>query len=117
MAKKPTLKKLLILTSGGDAPGMNAAIRSAVRTALHKGFQIWGCEMGYVGLIENKLNSLDEKSVANCIQRGGTILKAGRSEPFLKKEVRAQCIATLKKRGIGGLIILGGNGSFQGAQC
>ncbi|MFT3741984.1 MAG: 6-phosphofructokinase [Gammaproteobacteria bacterium] len=110
-----TLKKMLILTSGGDAPGMNAAIRAALRTALSHGIEVYGCEGGYRGLIEKNAFPFASRDVANSIQRGGTILKTDRCEEFLKKEVRDECRAYLKSLGIDALAVLGGDGSFRGA--
>lgn len=108
-------KKLLILTSGGDAPGMNAAIRSVLRTALSQGMEVYGCEGGYQGLIDHAVSPMHSKDAANCIQRGGTILKTGRCEAFQSKAVRAECIHYLQELGIDALVILGGEGSFKGA--
>jgi len=110
------VKKIVVLTSGGDAPGMNAAIRAVVRSALHEGLDVLGCESGFIGLVENRFHAMDSFSVANCIQRGGTILKTGRSKEFFNKEVRAAVIQTLKKQNVDGLVVLGGDGSFQGAR-
>ncbi len=107
-------KKCLILTSGGDAPGMNAAIRAVVRSGLHNGFEMFGCELGFQGIIDQKLFPLSVESVANCLQRGGTILKTARCEAFKDPAVQAQCGAYLQQQGIDAIIILGGNGSFQG---
>jgi 6-phosphofructokinase 1 len=107
--------KVLILTSGGDAPGMNAAIRAAVRTAIAKGYDIYGCESGFQGLVEQKIFQLHANSVANCIQRGGTILKSARCEKFKDPKIQKQCSDYLVQQGFTAVIILGGNGSFQGA--
>ncbi len=108
-------KRILILSSGGDAPGMNAAIRAATRTAIAEGFSVFGTEMGFCGLMAEKIFPLTEKSVANCIQRGGTILKTARALEFHERTVRDRCRAFLKRENIDALVILGGNGSFQGA--
>jgi 6-phosphofructokinase 1 len=108
-------KKILILCSGGDAPGMNAAIRAVTRCAIAKGFSVLGVEGGYGGLINESVIPLTQKSVANCLQRGGTFLKTGRSLEFHDKLVRDKCRKFLRKQGVHGLIVLGGNGSFQGA--
>ncbi len=108
-------KKLLILCSGGDAPGMNAVIRAVTRCAIAKGINVWGVEGGYGGLINEALIPLSQKSVANCLQRGGTFLKTGRCLQFLEKTVRDKCRKFLEKQGVHSLIVLGGNGSFQGA--
>lgn len=108
-------KKIAILTSGGDAPGMNAAIRAVVRTAIYYKLKIYGVRRGFQGLIEDDIIELDTHAVANIIQRGGTILKTARSEEFRTKEGREQAYRNLEKRGIENLIILGGDGSFAGA--
>jgi 6-phosphofructokinase 1 len=113
MSKKTN--KYVVLTSGGDAPGMNAAIRSVVRSAAAANIPLLGSEMGYEGLIKQELKPLSSESVANCIQRGGTILKSARSDGFYRESVREQVVYFLKEQGITGLIVLGGNGSFQGA--
>lgn len=108
-------KKLLIITSGGDAPGMNAAIRAVLRTALSYGIEVYGCEGGYRGLIQRAAFKLESRDVANSLQRGGTILKTDRCEAFLQKSVRADCLEYLHELGIDALAVLGGDGSFRGA--
>tara|TARA_A100001015_G_C15028858_1_gene731992 strand:- start:2356 stop:3339 length:984 start_codon:yes stop_codon:yes gene_type:complete len=110
-----TSKKILILTSGGDAPGMNAALRAVVRTALRQNFEVHGCQCGFQGLIDRNIKPLNANSVANCIQRGGTILKSARCEAFKNPETQKECSQYLKDQGFDALIVLGGNGSFQGA--
>jgi 6-phosphofructokinase 1 len=107
--------KLLVLTSGGDAPGMNAAIRAVVRAGHYYGLQVFGCRSGYQGLIDQDIFPMPPDSVANCIQRGGTILKTARCEEFRKPETRKKCIEFLKEQGIDGMIVIGGDGSFRGA--
>lgn len=107
--------KYVVLTSGGDAPGMNAAIRAVVRAGIAAGAEMYGTEFGYKGLIQQQLIPLDAASVANCIQRGGTILKSARCSDFFDPAVRQQVADFLQDQGITGLIVLGGNGSFQGA--
>lgn len=109
------LQKLLIITSGGDAPGMNAALRAVLRTALAQGLEVFACENGYQGLIDEAFFSLPSKDVANSLQRGGTILKTGRCEAFREKSVRDKCRASLEKWGIDAMVVLGGDGSFRGA--
>lgn len=109
------MKKIVVLTSGGDAPGMNAAIRAVVRTGCYYGLSVYGCKLGYQGLVDEKLLPLEPESVANCIQHGGTILKADRCLAFYEKSVRDRCRAFLKSENIDGLIVIGGNGTFQGA--
>ncbi|MDF3054106.1 MAG: pfkA [Gammaproteobacteria bacterium] len=113
--KKNKLKKLLIITSGGDAPGMNAALRAVLRTALSEGLEVFACENGYQGLIDENFFSFSSRQVANCLQRGGTILKTGRYEAFKEKATRDRCRASLEKLGIDAMVVLGGDGSFKGA--
>jgi 6-phosphofructokinase 1 len=113
MAKKVT--KIGVLTSGGDAPGMNAAIRAVVRTGIYHGLEVFGIMRGYQGMIEDDIFKMDGRSVANIIQRGGTILKTARCKEFYEPEGRKIAYETLKKRGIDGLVIIGGDGSFRGA--
>lgn len=114
MANKVT--KVGVLCSGGDAPGMNAGIRAVVRTGLYHGLEMFGIMRGYNGMIENDIHKMESRSVANIIQRGGTILKTARSAEFMTKEGRQKAYDNLKKRGIDGLVVLGGDGSFRGAQ-
>lgn len=111
------ISRIGVLTSGGDAPGMNAAIRAVVKTAWHFGLQAYGIMRGYNGLIDNEIIKLERKDVSNIIQRGGTILKTARSKRFQTKEGRAIAYDNLKKHGIDGLVIIGGDGSFRGAQA
>ena len=106
-----TISNLLVVTSGGDAPGMNAAIRAVVRTACYHGITVHGCRGGYQGLIDQDIIPLAPESVANCIQRGGTILKTGRCEAFKDSGVRAKCIAFLKAKQIDAMVVIGGDGS------
>ncbi len=108
--------KIGVLTSGGDSPGMNAAIRAVVRTGLYHGLQVYGIMRGYTGMIEDDFIKMETRSVANIIQRGGTILKCARSMEFKEPEGRKKAYENLKKRGIEGLVIIGGDGSFRGAQ-
>lgn len=108
--------KIGVLTSGGDAPGMNAAIRAVVRTGLYYGLEMFGVMRGYSGMIEDDIVPMNSRSVANIIQRGGTILKTARSAEFFEVEGRKKAYENLKKRGINGLVIIGGDGSFKGAQ-
>ena len=109
-------QKLLILSSGGDAPGMNAAIRACVRHGLSAGIEVFGCMQGFEGLINRNITPLDANSVANCIQRGGTILKTARCDAFRETDVQKHCINYLKQERFTSLVVLGGNGSFQGAK-
>lgn len=109
------IQKIAVLTSGGDAPGMNAAIRAVVRTALFHDMEVYGIHQGYAGLIDNHIVQMESKSVSNIIQRGGTILKTARSEKFKTKEGRKRAYENLKALGIEALVVIGGDGSFQGA--
>ncbi len=104
------------MTSGGDSPGMNAAIRAVVRTSIYNKLEVFGIMRGYAGLIDNDIIQMDSRSVANILQRGGTILKTSRSADFMTPEGRQVAYENLKERGINGLVIIGGDGSFQGAQ-
>ena len=113
MAKKVT--KIGVLTSGGDAPGMNAAIRAVVRTGIYNNLEVFGIMRGYQGLIEDDIEKMESRSVANTIQRGGTILKTARCQEFMESKGRKIAYQNLKKRGINGLVIIGGDGSFRGA--
>lgn len=109
------IKKIGVLTSGGDGPGMNAAIRSVVRCALSQGLKVDGIIRGYQGLMDDDVVSLDHRSVANIINRGGTILKTARSEKFKTDEGRTIAVETLRKHGIDALVVIGGDGSYRGA--
>jgi len=113
MANKVT--KIGVLTSGGDAPGMNAAIRAVVRTGIYHGLEVYGIMRGYSGMLDDDIVPMHSRSVANIIQRGGTILKTARCKEFFEKEGRAIAYKNLKKHGIDGLVIIGGDGSFRGA--
>lgn len=110
-----TIKRVGILTSGGDAPGMNAAIRSAVRKAVFEGLEVRGILRGYEGLIAGEVIEMTSRSVSNILSRGGTILKTARSEEFMTKKGQEKAVKTLDDNGIDALIIIGGNGSLQGA--
>jgi 6-phosphofructokinase 1 len=114
MSKKVT--KIGVLTSGGDAPGMNAAIRAVVRTGIYHELEVFGIMRGYQGLIEDDIFRMESRSVANIIQRGGTILKTARCKEFFEPEGRKKAYDNLKRRGIDGLVIIGGDGSFRGAR-
>lgn len=106
---------LAVMTSGGDAPGMNAAIRAIVRYGLSQGCAVSGIQKGYSGLLEGQISPLNASSVANIIQRGGTILKTSRCEAFFQKSARKEAAHLLRRKGIDGLIVIGGDGSFTGA--
>lgn len=111
------LKRIGVYTSGGDAPGMNACLRAVVRTARARGLEIWGIEKGYVGFIENHMRPLAARDMANILQRGGTVLKTGRSPEFQKPEVRARAMENLRKNQIDAAVCIGGDGSFRGAMA
>jgi len=115
MAEKK-VTRIGVMCSGGDSPGMNAGIRAVVRTALYHGIEVFGIVRGYSGMIEDDIHQMQSRSVANIIQIGGTILKTARYKEFFTKEGRQKAYNNLKKRGINGLVILGGDGSFRGAQ-
>lgn len=110
------IKTIGVLTSGGDAPGMNAAIRAVVRTALSKGLKVKGIMRGYAGLLNEEIIDMDARSVSDIIQRGGTILYTARCEEFRTQEGQEKGAEICKKHGIDGLVVIGGDGSFQGAQ-
>lgn len=109
------MKKIAVFTSGGDAPGMNAAIRAVVRSAIANQLEVYGIYSGYTGMIEGHISQLNLRDMANIIQRGGTILKTGRSQDFLKPEFRKKAVDNLKNLGIEGVVCIGGDGSFRGA--
>lgn len=108
------IKKIGVLTSGGDAPGMNAAIRSVVRSAIHYKLEVIGILRGYAGLINEELKPLDHRSVSNIINRGGTILKTARCDEFLTKEGQKRAVEVIKKHNIDGLVLIGGDGTYRG---
>ena len=105
-----------VLTSGGDAPGMNACVRAVTRAAINAGWKVYGIYRGYEGLINGDVKELTTESVSNTIQRGGTILKTARSDEFRTPEGKAKAYETIKQFGIDALIVIGGNGSLAGAQ-
>ena len=108
------LKCIAVMTSGGDSPGMNAAARAVVRTALHEGVEVWGINNGYKGMLEDVMYQLSSRSVSDLIQRGGTFLGTARSKEFKTEAGRKKGLANLKKHGIEGLVIIGGDGSLTG---
>lgn len=122
-SKKVTTKKsdssqirsIALLTSGGDGPGMNAAIRAIVRAGIYNGLKVWGIHRGYAGLLEGEIELMSASSVGNIMQRGGTILKTSRCPEFHKKEIRGEAAHILRRKGIDALIVIGGDGSFNGA--
>ncbi|MBZ9786472.1 6-phosphofructokinase [Psychroflexus sp. CAK57W] len=109
------LNKIAVLTSGGDSPGMNAAIRAVVRNAAYSGLKCDGVYRGFQGLIENEFVELGPRDVKNTINRGGTFLKSARSKDFMKKEGREQAFKNLKSRNVDALVVIGGDGTFTGA--
>lgn len=111
------MKRIAVLTSGGDAPGMNAAIRAAVRTGIEKGCEMFGVEQGYAGLIAGRFVPLGARDVGGIMQRGGTVLGSARSSEFRAPEGRAKAIRELNHKGIDGLIVIGGNGSQTGSHA
>jgi 6-phosphofructokinase 1 len=111
-----SIKRIAVFTSGGDAPGMNAAIRSVVRTAVYHDLHVHGISRGYDGMVNGDIRRLEVGDVANIIQRGGTILKTARSESFRTKEGRQQAYETLKAHDIDGVVCIGGNGTYTGAE-
>lgn len=114
MAKE--VETIGVLTSGGDAPGMNAAIRAVVRQAIARGKKVKGIKRGYAGLLQEEIVDMDAHSVSEIIQRGGTILQTARCLEFVEPEVQKKAADICKKHGIDGLVVIGGDGSFKGAQ-
>ena len=110
------MKKIAVFTSGGDAPGMNACIRSVVRTAVYNNLEVVGIKDGFQGMIDDSFIPFTARSVANIIQRGGTILRTARSEAFRTKEGREQAFNNLQKHAIDGIVCIGGDGSFEGSE-
>ncbi|RLD81513.1 MAG: 6-phosphofructokinase [Bacteroidetes bacterium] len=110
------IKKIAVLTSGGDSPGMNAAIRAVVRTGINEGFEMVGSLRGYHGLISGDIVPLHSRSVSNIIQRGGTILKSARCKAFYEKEGREKAHYKMQAMGIDALVVIGGDGTFTGAR-
>ena len=115
ITKLAEIKTIGVLTSGGDSPGMNAAVRAVVRVAVKEGLKVFGIRHGYLGLITDEIKPMENKSVSNIIQRGGTILKTARSQEFRTPEGRVKASETLKKYGIDALVVIGGDGTFNGA--
>ncbi|WP_432402201.1 6-phosphofructokinase [Wukongibacter sp. M2B1] len=110
------MKKIGVLTSGGDAPGMNAAIRSVTRAAIFKGLKVVGIQRGYQGLIEGDMEEMNLSSVGDIIHRGGTILRSARSKEFMTEKGFQKALDVLKIFGVDGLVVIGGDGSFRGAK-
>jgi len=110
------LKRIAVMTSGGDSPGMNAAIRAVVRVAIHEGVEVWGIYNGYTGMYADTMVKLDSRSVGDVLHRGGTFLGTSRCEEFRTVEGRQQAFENLKRHGIEGVVIIGGDGSMTGAE-
>ena len=110
------MKSIAVLTSGGDAPGMNPAVRAVVRTACQRGIKVYGVDRGYTGLINGDIHEMNLRSVSDIITRGGTILYSARCPEFKTEEGFQKAVATCKKFGIDGMVIIGGDGSFRGAR-
>ncbi len=110
------MKKIALLTSGGDAPGMNAAIRAVVRSGIYFGMEVFGIERGYAGLIDGNVIPMEMRSVSNIVQCGGTKLRSARCMEMLTVEGQKKAVDTLEKHGIEGLVVIGGDGSFRGAE-
>ena len=111
------MKRIAILTSGGDAPGMNACIRAALRASVATGVHLYGVRHGYNGLIDGDIELMDRRAVANIIHQGGTMLGTARCHEFFDEAGRATAAANLKRTGIDGLIVIGGDGSFRGGNA
>lgn len=109
------MKKIAVLCSGGDSPGMNCAVRAVVRTAIGLDLEVYGIKRGYSGLLQGDFQKMDASSVGNILQHGGTILQTSRCLDFLEADVRKEAANILKRKNIDGLIVIGGNGSFNGA--
>ena len=110
------MKKIGVLTSGGDAPGMNAAIRAVVRSAYAMGMEVIGIEKGYYGLLNNLYHEMGPRSVSDILHRGGTILQSARCPEFKEKESVKKAVKNAKALGLEGLVVIGGDGSFRGAR-
>ena len=111
------VKRIGVLTSGGDAPGMNTCIRAVVRTALHNGIECYGIRRGYNGLISGDVLRMDEKNISHIINRGGTILYTARSKEFMTEEGQKKAASTCKFLGLDGIVAIGGDGTFRGAEA
>ena len=111
------IKRIGVLTSGGDAPGMNPCVRSVVRTAIYHGIECYGIRRGWHGLINGDIIRLDEKNIGHIINRGGTILYTARSKEFMTEEGQRKAVSTCKFLGLDGIIAIGGDGTFRGAQA
>ena len=112
-----SIKRIGVLTSGGDAPGMNPCVRSVVRTAIYHGIECYGIRRGWHGLIHGDILRLDEKNIGHIINRGGTILYTARSKEFMTEEGQKKAVSTCKFLGLDGIVAIGGDGTFRGAQA
>ena len=112
-----TVKRIGVLTSGGDAPGMNACVRAVVRTCLYHGIEVYGIRRGWNGLIHGDVVKMDEKSVSRIINKGGTILYTARSKEFMTEEGQRQAVSTCKFLGLDSIVAIGGDGTFRGARA
>jgi 6-phosphofructokinase 1 len=110
-----SLKSIAVLTSGGDSQGMNAAVRAVVRSGLFHGMEVFGVQRGFKGLIQNDMRPMDLRSVGDILQRGGTILQTARCKEFMQEEYQQLAVKHLQSRGIDGLVVIGGDGSYKGA--
>jgi 6-phosphofructokinase 1 len=111
------IKRIGVLTSGGDAPGMNACVRAVVRTAMFHGVECYGIRRGYNGLIAGDIIKLDERNIAHIINRGGTVLNTARSKEFMTEEGQKKAVSTCKFLGLEGIVAIGGDGTFRGARA
>ena len=109
--------KIAVLTSGGDAPGMNPAIRAVVRAAINSGHEIYGVMDGYAGLVSGSFEKMSRKSVSEILDKGGTILGTARLKEFVNKEVRERAIHNMREAGIEALVAIGGDGTYRGAKA
>ena len=110
------LKKIAVMTSGGDAPGMNAAVRAVVRKGIYHGLEVYGIKRGFAGLISGEFEKMELSSVADIIHRGGTILRTARCEEFKQPMIQTKAVELLREKNIDGIIVVGGDGSFRGAE-
>lgn len=111
-----TVRRIAVLTSGGDSQGMNAAVRAVVRSGLYHGLEVFGVQRGFLGLIKDDIRPMDLRSVGDIIQRGGTILQTARCDEFRTSEGQQKALANLRKYEIDGVVVIGGDGSYRGAQ-
>lgn len=109
------MKRIGVMTSGGDSPGMNAAIRAVVRAGVYHGLEVFGIERGYQGLIDGRIKPMGARAVSGIVNRGGTLLRSARCQAFYEPEGRAQAAKQVETHGIDGLVVIGGDGSYQGA--